>query len=145
MRVLLQRVTRAAVSVDGAVTGRIGTGFLALIGIGRDDGEDDVHRLAAKTARLRVFDDAAGLMNRALADVDGAVLAVPQFTLYADARKGNRPSFSAAAPPEQGERLYTLFVDALRAEGIEVQTGVFGAEMRVELVNDGPVTILLES
>lgn len=145
MRVLLQRVTRAAVSVDGAVTGRIGTGFLALIGIGRDDGEDDVHRLAAKTARLRVFDDAAGLMNRALADVDGAVLAVPQFTLYADARRGNRPSFSAAAPPEQGERLYTLFVDALRAEGIEVQTGVFGAEMRVELVNDGPVTILLES
>jgi len=145
MRVLLQRVTRAAVSVDGAVTGRIGTGFLALIGIGREDGEDDVHRLAAKTARLRVFDDAAGLMNRALADVDGAVLAVPQFTLYADARKGNRPSFSAAAPPEQGERLYTLFVDALRAEGIEVQTGVFGAEMRVELVNDGPVTILLES
>jgi D-aminoacyl-tRNA deacylase len=145
MRVLLQRVGRARVSVGGAVTGEIGRGFLALVGIGPQDDEAVVRKLAAKTARLRVFDDPDGLMNLALGDVGGAVLAVSQFTLYADTRKGNRPSFTGAAPPERGERLYSLYVEALRAEGVPVQTGIFGAEMQVELVNEGPVTILLEA
>jgi D-aminoacyl-tRNA deacylase len=145
MRVLLQRVGRARVSVDGAVTGEVGRGFLALVGIGPQDDEAIVRKLAAKTARLRVFDDQDGMMNLALGDVGGAVLAVSQFTLYADTRKGNRPSFTGAAPPEQGERLYSLYVEALRAEGVPVQTGIFGAEMQVELVNEGPVTILLEA
>lgn len=145
MRVLLQRVSRATVSVDGSVTGQIERGFLALVGIGHQDDETAVRKLAGKTARLRVFDDEAGLMNLALADVGGAVLAVSQFTLYADTRKGNRPSFTDAAPPEQGEHLYLAYVEALRAEAVPVQTGIFGAEMQVELVNDGPVTILLQA
>ena len=106
--------------------------------------EQTAARLAAKTTRLRIFDDQAGLMNLALADVGGAVLAVSQFTLYADARRGNRPSFTEAAGPEHGERLYTVFIDALRAANVPVRTGTFGAHMRVELVNDGPVTIMLE-
>jgi len=145
VRVLVQRVRRAAVSVEGAVVGAVEHGFLALVGVTHGDTEADAARLAGKTARLRVFDDDAGLMNRSIADVGGAVLAVSQFTLYADARKGNRPSFTDAAPPEQGERLYDAYVAALRAAGVPVQTGIFGAEMQVELLNDGPVTILLES
>lgn len=144
MRVLLQRVSRAAVAVDGAEVGAVGRGFLALVGVTHEDDETAARRLAAKTARLRVFADDAGLMNLALGDVDGAVLAVSQFTLYADTRRGNRPSFTDAAAPEQGESLYEAYVEALRAEGVQVETGVFGAHMRVDLVNDGPVTILLE-
>lgn len=145
MRVLVQRVTRARVAVDGRVTGAIGPGFLALIGVTHDDGVAEAVRLATKTARLRVFDDDSGLMNVSLADAGGEVLAVPQFTLYGDVRRGNRPSFTAAAAPEQGERLYEEYVAALRAAGITVKTGVFGAHMEVELLNDGPVTILLEA
>ena len=145
MRVLVQRVSRAAVSVDGEVTGAVGRGFLALVGVTHGDTADTAAKLAGKTARLRVFNDQAGLMNLALADVGGEVLAVSQFTLYADARKGNRPSFVAAAAPDVGEAVYEAYVAALRAEGIPVRTGVFGAHMQVELVNDGPVTILLES
>lgn len=145
MRVLLQRVSRASVTIDGAETGAIGRGFLALVGVAHEDDEAAAGKLAAKTARLRVFSDDAGLMNLALGDVAGAVLAVSQFTLYADARRGNRPSFTGAAAPQQGEALYEAYVEALRAEGVPVQTGVFGAHMAVELVNDGPVTILLEA
>ncbi len=144
MRVLLQRVSRAAVAVDGAEVGAVGRGFLALVGVTHEDDAAAARRLAAKTARLRVFADDAGLMNLALGDVDGAVLAVSQFTLYADTRRGNRPSFTGAAPPEHGEAVYEAYVEALRAEGVPVETGVFGAHMQVELLNDGPVTILLE-
>jgi D-aminoacyl-tRNA deacylase len=145
MRVLVQRVAQATVSVDGQTVGAIGRGFLCLVGVTHGDTEQEAARLAAKTARLRVFEDAGGLMNLALADVGGEVLAVSQFTLYADARKGNRPSFTDAAGPELGERLYEAFLDALRAEGVPLQTGVFGASMQVQLINDGPVTILLEA
>jgi len=145
MRVLLQRVSRAAVGVDGAEVGAVGRGFLALVGVTHEDDVVAARRLAVKTARLRVFADDAGLMNLALGDVGGAVLAVSQFTLYADTRRGNRPSFTGAAPPEQGEAVYEAYVGALRAEGVPVETGVFGAHMHVELVNDGPVTILLEA
>ena len=145
MRVLLQRVTRASVTVDGAERGAVGHGFLALVGVTLEDDPAATRRLAAKTARLRVFADAAGMMNLALGDVGGAVLAVSQFTLYADTRRGNRPSFTDAAPPDRGEAVYEAYVEALRAEGVPVETGVFGAHMQVELVNDGPVTILLEA
>jgi len=144
MRVLLQRVSRASVAVDGVERGAVGRGFLALVGVAHEDDAAAARKLAAKTARLRVFADEAGLMNLALGDVSGAVLAVPQFTLYADTRRGNRPSFIGAAAPEQGEAVYEAYVEALRAEGVPVETGVFGAHMQVELLNDGPVTILLE-
>ena len=144
MRVLLQRVSRATVAVDGAERGAVGRGFLALVGVTHEDDVAAAGKLAAKTARLRVFADDAGLMNLALGDVGGAVLAVSQFTLYADTRRGNRPSFTDAAGPAQGEAVYEAYVEALRAEGVPVETGVFGAHMQVELVNDGPVTILLE-
>lgn len=145
MRVLVQRVEKAAVSVDGEVVGAIGAGFLVLVGVAPDDTRETAAKLAAKTARLRVFDDVDGLMNLSLADVGGEVLAVSQFTLYADTRRGNRPSFTDAAPPTQGEELYLAYVEELRAEGVRVATGAFGAHMRVSLVNDGPVTILLEA
>ncbi len=145
MRVLLQRVSRATVAVDGAETGAIGRGYLALVGVTHEDDAAAARKLAAKTARLRVFGDEAGLMNLTLGDVDGAVLAVSQFTLYADTSRGNRPGFTGAARPEQGEAVYEAFVEALRAEGAPVATGVFGAHMQVELINDGPVTILLEA
>jgi D-tyrosyl-tRNA(Tyr) deacylase len=143
--VLLQRVTGASVTVDGVETGAVGRGLVALVGVTHEDDAAAARKLAAKTARLRVFADRAGLMNLALGDVGGAVLAVSQFTLYADTRRGNRPSFTDAAAPEQGEALYEAYVEALRAEGVPVETGVFGAHMQVELVNDGPVTILLEA
>jgi D-aminoacyl-tRNA deacylase len=145
MRVLLQRVSRASVAVDGVERGAVRRGFLALVGVAPDDDAAAARKLAAKTARLRVFADDAGLMNLALGDVGGAVLAVSQFTLYADTRRGNRPSFTDAAPPELGEAVYEAYVEALRAECVPVQTGVFGAHMQVDLVNDGPVTILLEA
>lgn len=144
MRVLLQRVSRASVTVDCERVAEIGRGFLALVGIGRGDTAEAAVKLAAKTAKLRVFEDDAGLMNLALGDVGGAVLAVSQFTLYADTRKGNRPSFTDAAPPDVGEAVYAAYIEALRAEGVPVETGIFGAHMHVALVNDGPVTILLE-
>lgn len=145
MRVLVQRVSSASVTVDGVTTGSVGRGFLVLVGVTHDDDAAAARKLAAKTARLRVFADEAGLMNLALGDVGGAVLAVSQFTLYADVRRGNRPSFTDAAGPEQGKAVYETYVDALRAEGVPVETGVFGAHMQVELINDGPVTILLEA
>jgi D-tyrosyl-tRNA(Tyr) deacylase len=145
VRAVIQRVTEACVDVDGNVVGTIGRGFLALIGVGRDDTEDDATALAGKIVGLRIFNDAAGDMNLALADVDGAVLAVSQFTLHGDARKGRRPSFIDAAPGEAARPLFDRVVTLLRREGVEVATGTFGAQMRVSLVNDGPVTILLDS
>jgi len=126
------------------VIGAVERGFLALVGVTHADTAATAQKLAAKVVKLRVFEDEAGLMNLALGDIDGAVLAVSQFTLYADTRKGNRPGFSDAAAPEQGEELYEEFVATLRAAGVPVQTGQFGAHMAVELVNNGPVTILLE-
>jgi len=145
MRVLIQRVSSASVSVEGQRVAAVGRGFLALVSITHADTAAIAQKLAAKTVKLRVFEDAAGLMNLALPDVNGELLAVSQFTLYADTRKGNRPSFTDAAPPAQGEVLYEAFVAAVGAAGVPVATGVFGAHMRVTLVNDGPVTILLEA
>jgi len=145
MRVLVQRVEKASVAIEGREVASVGHGFLALVGVSHADTADTATRLAAKLVKLRVFGDARGLMNRSIVDVGGELLAVSQFTLYADTRKGNRPSFTDAAPPAQGEALYEAFVAAARAAGVPVATGVFGAHMRVALVNDGPVTILLEA
>jgi D-aminoacyl-tRNA deacylase len=143
MRAVVQRTTRASVRVDGSTVGEIGTGVLILLGVGREDDDDSADRLASRVAGLRIFADADGRMNRDLTQVGGALLVVSQFTLFADASKGHRPSFIGAAPPEQGERLYSRFVERLRGIGLPVATGVFGAHMEVELVNDGPVTLVL--
>jgi D-tyrosyl-tRNA(Tyr) deacylase len=145
MRMVVQRVTRAAVRVGGEIAGEIGRGLLVLLGVAAGDGEAEARWCADKVAGLRVFEDAAGKMNRAVAEVGGAVLVVSQFTLLGDARKGNRPSFTAAAPPEAANALYERTCALLRERGLSVATGVFRAEMQVELVNDGPVTILLDS
>lgn len=144
MRALLQRVTEASVTVEGREIGRCGPGLLVLVCAMQGDAEANARALAAKVAALRIFRDEAGRMNRALRDVGGEALVVSQFTLAADTSRGNRPGFSAAAAPQEGERLYELFVEALRGEGIPVQTGAFGADMQVRLVNDGPVTIWME-
>jgi len=144
MRAVLQRVDSASVTVDGRVVGRIGRGLLVLLGVEKGDGEEAARFLARKTAELRVFQDDAGKMNLSVADVGGAVLAVSQFTLVADCRKGRRPSFDRAAAPEEGERLYSLYISELKALGLPVETGRFGAEMLVELCNHGPVTMILE-
>jgi len=145
MRAVIQRVSQASVSVDGAVVGRIGTGLLVLLGVAKGDDEAAAEYLAEKTAGLRVFEDDAGKMNRSVAEAGGSVLVVSQFTLYGDVRKGKRPSFDRAAPPEVANRLYDHFVQRVRAAGIQCETGRFQAMMDVELVNDGPVTILLDS
>ncbi len=144
MRVVCQRVSRAEVRVDGEVRGRIGAGLCVLVGVARGDGEEQAVRLAGKVARLRVFADDDGRFDRSLLDTGGGALVVSQFTLIADTAKGNRPSFSAAAAPDDAERLYERVVAELRALGVPVETGVFGASMDVELVNDGPVTLLIE-
>jgi D-tyrosyl-tRNA(Tyr) deacylase len=145
MRAVVQRVSRAEVRVDGIVVGAIDRGFLVLLGVARADVEADAAALADKVAGLRVFEDDAGKMNLALAEVSGALLVVSQFTLLGDVRKGNRPSFVEAAPPEQGQALYERFCALSREKGLSVATGTFRATMAVELVNDGPVTILLDS
>ena len=145
MRAVIQRVSTAQVTVHGDVVGKISRGFLVLLGVTATDGEAEAALLARKIAGLRVFEDDGGKMNLALADVAGAVLAVSQFTLYADVRKGRRPSFIAAARPEQAEPLYQHFCTLLRTEGVPVQQGVFQAEMQVSLVNDGPVTIWMDT
>jgi D-tyrosyl-tRNA(Tyr) deacylase len=143
MRAVCQRVSEARVRVDGRVVGEVGIGLCILLGVARGDGPADGERLAAKIARLRVFPDAEARFDRSLVDVGGAALVVSQFTLLADTAKGNRPSFTEAAAPEEAEPLYEGFCTALRGLGIPVEQGVFGAAMAVELVNDGPVTILL--
>jgi D-aminoacyl-tRNA deacylase len=145
MRAVVQRVRQARVTVDGAVTGEIGLGLLVLLGVGRDDTESAAEYLANKLVALRVFDDQNGKINLAVGEVGGAVLAVSQFTLYGSLVKGNRPSFDAAAPPDRARQLYEYFVARIRAAGLRCETGKFQAMMQVELINDGPVTILLDS
>jgi D-aminoacyl-tRNA deacylase len=145
MRAVVQRVSRASVKVEEKITGEIGAGLLVLLGVGREDTERDAEYLATKIAGLRIFEDEAGKMNLDVADVGRAVLAVSQFTLYGDVRKGKRPSFDAAARPERARELYDHFVERVRGLGLRCETGQFQAMMKVELVNDGPVTILLDS
>lgn len=145
MRAVIQRVTRAQVSVGGEITGSIGAGLLVLMGVEHNDTEADVEYLVDKIVGLRIFDDGNGRMNLSVNDVGGAVLAVSQFTLYGDVRRGKRPSFDGAAPPERANQLYERFVAEVRAAGVPCQTGRFQAQMQVELTNDGPVTILLDS
>ncbi|RMH62028.1 MAG: D-tyrosyl-tRNA(Tyr) deacylase [Calditrichaeota bacterium] len=145
MKVVLQRVSRASVTVDGQITGHIDEGLMLLVGIAVGDTERDVAYMADKCLNLRVFNDEQGRMNRSLLDTGGAILAVSQFTLLGETRKGRRPSYIQAAPPEQAQTLYNLFVENLRQKGVKVACGVFGAMMQVELVNDGPVTLIIES
>jgi D-tyrosyl-tRNA(Tyr) deacylase len=145
MKAVLQRVSRASVTVGGEVVGQIGRGLLVLLGVEQGDTEADAHQLADKTIQLRIFDDADGKMNLPLTEVGGAMLVVSQFTLLGDCRKGRRPSFVDAAPPEIAEKLYETFVAAVGVQGIPVATGKFRAMMQVELVNEGPVTMLLDS
>src|SRR5690349_20046176 len=145
MRAVLQRVSRAKVTVDGCVTGEIGAGLMILLGVGREDTSAVAAMMAEKCGNLRIFEDDQGKMNRSLLDVNGSALVVSQFTLYGDARGQRRPSFVAAAPPDQAKKMYEEFSEALRKLGVTVASGVFGAMMSVELVNEGPVTILLDS
>ncbi len=145
MRAVLQRVTRASVRVEGETIGEVGRGLLVFLGVGRDDTEDDIRYLVEKIVALRIFNDDAGQMNLSLADIEGALLVVSQFTLYGDVRRGRRPSWSEAAEPERAEELYELFVSEARGRVRRVATGGFRKMMEVELVNDGPVTILLDS
>lgn len=144
MRVVLQRVSRGEVRIDGKVVGSIGNGFLLLVGFARGDGEEQLRWMVEKVSGLRLFADAEGKMNRALDEVGGELLVVSQFTLYGDVRKGRRPSFIGAAEPAEAERLYDRFVELLRQGTIPVATGEFGAMMEVDLVNDGPVTLVIE-
>lgn len=144
MRALIQRVSHASVTVDGAVVGQTGPGLLVLVCAMAGDGEAQADQLAAKIAKLRIFKDAANKMNRSVLDIGGGALVVSQFTLAADTRSGNRPGFSSAAPPAEGERLYEYFAAQLAAQGVPVETGRFGADMKIELLNDGPVTIWMD-
>jgi D-tyrosyl-tRNA(Tyr) deacylase len=145
MRALLQRVTQAKVTVEGSVVGEIGAGLLVLLGVAKPDTLADCTFLVEKILNLRIFADADGKMNRSLQDTRGSLLVVSQFTLYGDCRKGRRPGFDAAAPPEQARALYEAFVELARRSGLEVETGVFQAHMEVALINDGPVTLMLET
>ena len=145
MRAVVQRVSHAQVTVNGEVSGEIGPGLVVLLGLGQDDTETDAIYLSGKISGLRVFEDAQGKMNRSVQEVGGSVLVVSQFTLYGDVRRGKRPSFDAAAPPEKARQLYEFFVEQIRASGLRCETGRFQEMMKVELVNEGPVTILLDS
>ncbi|TKB08450.1 D-aminoacyl-tRNA deacylase [Desulforhopalus sp. IMCC35007] len=145
MRVIVQRVSRAQVSVEGQVIGAIQRGLLVFVGIRKEDTEKDLQWLADKIIHLRIFEDTEGKMNKSLADIEGEMLIISQFTLYGDCRKGRRPGFSNAAPPLHAEPLYQQFITEIKTKGIKVATGVFQADMQVELINDGPVTLLLDS
>ena len=145
MRAVVQRVSRAKVSVNGSVTGEIGPGLLVLVGVGHDDDDDDLDYMVEKIAGLRIFEDADGKMNRSVRDIGGSILSVSQFTLYGDVRRGKRPSFDTAASPQRARQLYDAFVERIRVAGLRCETGRFQEIMQVELVNEGPVTILLDS
>ena len=145
MRALVQRVSRSAVFINGELTAEIGRGMLIFLGVGRQDNPDNIRYVAGKCIHLRIFEDEQGKMNRSLAEIGGQVLVVSQFTLYGDTRKGRRPGYSGAAPPGMAEAYYNDFVDALRSQGVSVQTGQFGADMQVEIHNEGPVTLMVES
>jgi len=145
VRAVVQRVSSARVEIDGEVAGSIGRGLLVLLGVGQGDSEKQAHWLADKIAGLRIFEDDAGKMNLSVEEVGGSALVVSQFTLYGDCRKGRRPSFTGAAPPEEADRLYQVFVARLKERGLPVSTGVFQAMMQVHLVNDGPVTVVVET
>ena len=144
MKIVLQRVTHASVTVDGTVTGKIDTGYLVLFGVGKEDTQEDCRRLTDKIINLRIFSDDNGKINLSLKDVQGSLLIVPQFTLYADCRKGNRPNFIQAGSPDFADGLFKYFTEYCRSRVQDVQTGIFGADMKVELLNDGPFTIILE-
>ncbi|WP_104372565.1 D-aminoacyl-tRNA deacylase [Desulfocucumis palustris] len=145
MRAVVQRAARGSVVVEGKTVGKIGAGVVVLLGVGREDGPEDARYLAGKIANLRIFEDEQGKLNRSLLDTGGAALVVSQFTLYGDCRQGRRPGFSDAAPAELGGELYEMFVGEIKSLGLEVATGVFQAHMQVEIINDGPVTLLLDS
>ncbi|MCF8056510.1 MAG: D-tyrosyl-tRNA(Tyr) deacylase [Desulfocapsa sp.] len=145
MRAVIQRVSRASVTVDSEITGQIGTGVLIFLGIHKDDDEKEIKWMVKKIINLRIFEDDDGKMNRSLIDTNGAMLVVSQFTLYGDCRKGRRPGYSGAAPPETANTLYQQFIEAVRQKNISVASGRFQAHMDVELINDGPVTLLLDS
>ncbi len=145
MKAVLQRVSRAAVAVDGQTTGKIGKGFLILLGVSNEDSEETGKKMADKICRLRIFQDENGKTNLSLADVGGGVLVVSQFTLYADCKKGNRPSFIKAGAPDHANRIYEYFMECCREHVNQVEHGVFGADMQIELVNDGPFTLALDS
>ena len=145
MKVLLQRVSRASVSIDGKITGEIGRGLLALVGFGKSDTEKDIDWMSKKIAELRIFSDSNSNMNQSVLDIGGEILIVSQFTLHANTRKGRRPSFVEAAPPERAELLYDLFLEIVSHSGLSVQSGEFGAMMKVSLVNEGPVTVMVDS
>lgn len=145
MRLVIQRVKKASVTVSEELKGSCKAGYLVLVGVGQNDTEKDVSYCVEKTKGLRVFEDEQGKMNLSILDVGGEVLAISQFTLYGDVRKGKRPSFTASAAPERAKKLYEVYVEELKSAGIPTQTGVFGADMQVELVNDGPVTIMIDS
>ena len=144
MRIVLQRVNSADVTVAGKICGKIGKGYLVLLGVGQGDSEDDCRRLADKIINLRIFSDENDKINLSLGDGEGKLLVVSQFTLYADCRKGNRPNFIQAGKPDEAERLYNYFVEYCRSKGKHVETGIFGADMKVRLENDGPFTVVLE-
>lgn len=145
MKVVIQRVLEASVKVDGKTVGEVGKGFLILVGVAKGDTDNEAVALAEKISKMRIFEDENEKMNLSLGDVGGGVLAVSQFTLCADCRRGNRPDYMNAAPPAEANRLYELFVSEMRAKGIRTETGIFGADMKVSLINDGPVTIVLDS
>ncbi len=145
MRVVLQRVSSGSVTIDGQVYGCIGKGLVILVGFGHGDDADTVHKMCRKILQLRIFDDEDGKMNRPVTDIAGELLIISQFTLYADCRRGNRPDFIQAMPPQAAEALYNVFVKVMRGSGLRIQTGKFAASMQVALVNDGPVSIILDS
>lgn len=144
MKIVVQKVSQAKCVVEGQVTGEIGIGYMLLVGFGHEDNKETARKYASKVAKLRIFDDENGKINRSIYDVNGAVLSISQFTLYGDARKGNRPSFIEALGGQEAVELYEYFNDCLREQGLRVETGIFGADMKVSLTNDGPITIILE-